>query len=151
MVFSVVTYGCECWSIKKAENQRVDAFKLCCWKIILRVPWTTRRSHQSILKEINYEYSLEGLLLGLMLPLLTRWCEKLTHWKRPWYWERLRAGEGGDNRVWNNSMVSPTQWRWVWTPRDNEVQGSLMCCSPWSHKELAWHSDWTELNIYHTI
>ena len=65
MVFSVVTYGCECSSIKKAESQRVDAFKLCCWKTILRVPWTTRRSHQSILKEINHEYSLEGLLLDV--------------------------------------------------------------------------------------
>ena len=63
MVFSVVTYGCESWTIKKAECQRTDAFKLCCWKRLLRVLWTARRSNRSILKEINPEYSLEGLML----------------------------------------------------------------------------------------
>ena len=63
MVFSVVTYGCESWTIKKAECQRTDAFKLCCWRRLLRVLWTARRSNRSILKEINPEYSLEGLML----------------------------------------------------------------------------------------
>ena len=63
MVFPVVMYGCESWTIKKAECQRIDAFELCYWRRLLRVPWTARRSHQSVLKEINPEYSLEGLIL----------------------------------------------------------------------------------------
>ena len=67
MVFPVVTYGCEIWTIKKAERRRTDAFELWCWRRLLRVPWTTRRSNQSILKEINVEYSLEGLMLKLKL------------------------------------------------------------------------------------
>ena len=65
MVFPVVTYGCESWTIKKAENLRINAFELWCWRRLLRVPWTTRRSNQSTLKEINHEYSLEGLMLRL--------------------------------------------------------------------------------------
>ena len=65
MVFPVVMYGCESWTIKKAEFQRIGAFELCCWKRLLRVPWTARRSNQSILKEINFEYSLEELMLKL--------------------------------------------------------------------------------------
>ena len=65
MVFPVVTYGCESWTIKKAEHQRIDAFELWCWRRLLRVPWTARRSNQSILKEISPEYSLEGLMLKL--------------------------------------------------------------------------------------
>ena len=67
MVFSVVIYGCESWTIKKAERQRIDAFELWCWRRLLRVPWTARRSNQSILKEIYHEYSLEGLMLKLKL------------------------------------------------------------------------------------
>ena len=67
MVFPVVMYGCESWTIKKAECQRIDAFELWCWRRLLRVPWTTKRSNQSILKEINPEYSLEGLMLKLKL------------------------------------------------------------------------------------
>ena len=67
IVFPVVMYGCESWSIKKAENRRIDAFELWCWRRLLRVPWTARRSNQSILKEINLEYSLEGLMLKLKL------------------------------------------------------------------------------------
>ena len=65
MVFPVVTYGCESWTVKKAERRRIDAFELWCWRRLLRVPWTARRSNQSILKEINLEYSLEGLMLKL--------------------------------------------------------------------------------------
>ena len=67
MVFPVVMYGCESWTIKKAENQRIDAFELWCWRRLLRIPWTARRSNQSILKEISCEYSLEGLMLKLKL------------------------------------------------------------------------------------
>ena len=70
MVFPVVMYGCESWTKKKAESQRIDAFKLCCWRRLLRVPWTAKRSNQSILKKINPEYSMEGLLLKLKLQYL---------------------------------------------------------------------------------
>ena len=98
MVFPVVMYGCESWTIKKAELQRMDAFELWCWRRFLRVPWTARRSNQSILKEINPEYSLEGLMLKLKLQYLASWCEELSHWKRLWCWERLKAGGEGDNR-----------------------------------------------------
>ena len=83
IVFSVGMYGCESWTIKKAEHRRFDAFELWCWSRLLRVPWTARRSNQSILKEINPEYSLEGLMLKLSLQYLAIWWEELTHWKRP--------------------------------------------------------------------
>ena len=103
-------YGCE--TIKKAECWRIDAFKLWCWKRLLRVPWTARRSNLSILKEINLEYSLEGLMLKLKLQYFG--CEELTHEKRLWCWERLKAGGEGDNREWDGWMASPTRWRRVW-------------------------------------
>ena len=67
IVFPVVMYGCECWTIKKAEHQKIDAFELWCWRRLLRIPWTTKRSNQSTLKEISPEYSLEGLMLKLKL------------------------------------------------------------------------------------
>ena len=70
MVFPVVMYGCESWTIKKAEHRIIDAFELWCWRRLLRVPWTARRSNQSILKEVSPEYSLEGLMLKLKLPIL---------------------------------------------------------------------------------
>ena len=79
-----------------------------------RVPWTARRSNQSILKEINPEYSLEGLILKLKLQYLAIWCEEPIHWKRPWCWERLKAGEEG-NRGWDGWMASLTQWKWIFT------------------------------------
>ena len=82
MVFLVVMYGCESWTIKKAEHQRTDAFELWCWRRLLRVPWTVRRLNQSIIKEINHEYSLEGLLLKLKLQYFGHLMEELTHWKR---------------------------------------------------------------------
>ena len=82
MVFPVVMYGCESWTIKKAERQRIDAFELWCWRILLRVPWTAR-SNQLILKEINPEYSLEGLMLKLKLQYFWPPDEKLAHQKRP--------------------------------------------------------------------
>ena len=92
MVFLVVIYGCESWTIKKAEHQRIDAFELWCWRWLLRVPWTARRSTQSILKEISPEYSLEGLMLKLEIQYLTTWCQEWTHLKRPWCWERVKGG-----------------------------------------------------------
>ena len=79
MVFPVVVYGCESWTIKKAEHQRIDAFELWCWRRFLRVPWTARRSKQWMVKEINPEYSLKGLMLMLKLQYFGHWCEELTH------------------------------------------------------------------------
>ena len=114
MVFLVVRYENESWTIKKAEHWRTDAFKLWCQRRLLRVPWTARRSNQSILKEISPEYSLEGLVLKLKLNRVATWCEELTHWKRPWCWERLKVGEERGNRGWDGWMASPTQWTWVW-------------------------------------
>ena len=83
-VFPVVMYGCESWTIKKAVRWRIDAFELWCWRRLLRIPWTARRSNQSILKDINPEYSLEGLMLKWSSNPLDTWWEELTHWKRPW-------------------------------------------------------------------
>ena len=96
MVFTVVMYECKSWIIKKDECWRIDAFKLWCWRRLLRVPWTARRSTQSNLKEINPEYSLEGLILSWSSNILASCCEELTHWKRPWCREGLNAGEGDD-------------------------------------------------------
>ena len=83
MVFPVVMYGCESWTIKKAECQRIDAFELWCWRRLLRVPWTSRRSNQSILKEISHECSKGGLMLKLKSSSLATCCEELTHLKSP--------------------------------------------------------------------
>ena len=101
MVFPVVMHGCESWTINKAEHWRIYAFELWCWRRLLRVPWTAKRSNQSILKEISPEYSLEGLVLKLKLQNLATWCEELTRWKRPWCWERLKVGGEGDDRGWD--------------------------------------------------
>ena len=114
MVFIVVIYGCENWTTKKAEGWRIDAFELWCWRRLLRVPWSARRSNQSILKEISPGCSLEGLMLKLKLQYLATWHEELTHLKRPWCWERLRAGGEGDDRGWDGWMASPTQLTWIW-------------------------------------
>ena len=110
LVFPVVVYDCESWTIK-AECRRINAFELWCCRRLLRVPWTARGSKQPILKEISPEYSLKGLLLKLKLSkTLATWWEELTHWKRLWCWERLKAGGDGDERGWNGWMASPTQW-----------------------------------------
>ena len=83
MVFPVAMYGCESWTIKKAECRRIDAFELWCWRRLLRVPWIARKTNQSILKEISPEYSLERLMLKLKLQYFSHLMEELTHWKRP--------------------------------------------------------------------
>ena len=97
MVFPVVMYRCESWTTKKAEHQRADAFKLPCWRTLLRVRWIGRRSNQSIVKEINPEYSLEDWCWSWSSNTLATWCEELTRSKWHCCWERLRAGgEEGD-------------------------------------------------------
>ena len=115
MIFPAVMYGYERCTIEKAEHRRIDAFELWCWRRQLRVPWTARRSNQSILKEISPEYSLERLM---MKPK----CQHFGHLmqrtdsleKKPWCWERLKVGGEGDGRGWGGWMASPTWGTWVW-------------------------------------
>ena len=98
MVFPVVMHGCKIWTIKKAERWRFDAFELSCWRRLFRVFWTARRSNQWILKEISSGCLLEGLIWSWHSSILATWCDELTHLKRPWCWERLKAGGEGDDR-----------------------------------------------------
>ena len=114
VVFPAVTYGCESWSIKKAECHRIDAFALWCWIRLLRVLWTARRSNQSIVKEIIPEYSLEGLMLKLKLQYFGHLMWRTDSLEKTWCWERLRAGGEGDDRGWGGWMASPSWWKWVW-------------------------------------
>ena len=120
MVFPVVMYGCDSWTIKKAECRRIDAFELWCWRRLLRVPWTARRSNQSILKKksvLNIHW--KDWCWSWSSNTLATWCQELTHLQKPWCWERLRAGEEGDNRRWDGWMASPTQWSGVWVNSRN--------------------------------
>ena len=114
MIFSIIMYGCEIWTIKKAEHQRIDAFELWCWRRLLRVSWTAGRSNQSILKEISPEYSGKNWCWSWNSNTLATWCKVRTHLKRPWCWERFKAGGEGNKRGWDGWMASPTQWIWVW-------------------------------------
>ena len=143
MVFPVVMYGCESWTIKRTECWRIDAFELWCWRRLLRVPWTARRSNQSILKEISPEYSLEDWCWNSST--LATWCEELTHWKRPWCLERLKVRGEGEDRGWDCWRASPTQWTWVnpgswwWTERPGMLQsmGTQRVRQNWAN-ELIW-------------
>ena len=115
MVFPVVMYGCESWTVKKAEHWRIDPFELWCWRIHLRVTRTARISNQYILKENSPGCSLEVLMLkSWNSNTLATSCEELTHWKRPWCWEGLGGGGERDDRGWDGWMASPTRWTWVW-------------------------------------
>ena len=114
MVFPIVMYECESWTIKKAEHQRIDAFEMCYWSRLLRVPRTARRSHQSFLKELSPEDSLKGLMLKLNL----QYCGH-PMWSANWSGKTLILGkiEGRrrrDNRGWDGWMVSLTRWVWIW-------------------------------------
>ena len=142
-------YGCENWTIKKAECWRIDVFELWCWRRFLRISWMTIRSNQSILKEISPEYSLEGLMLSWNSNTLATWCEEPTDRKRPWCWERLKAGGEGDDTGWDGWMASLTRWTWVWASsvswwRTGKPDGY----SPWGCKEsdttewLHWTENW---------
>ena len=151
MVFPVVMYGCESWTIKKAEHQRIDPFELWCWKRFLRVPWTARRSNQSILKEISPGCSLEGMMLKLKL----QYCG---HLMRSWL-----IGKGPDaGRDWGQEEKGTTEdervgWHhWLnghefgWTLGIDEAQGGLVCCGSWGYKEsdMTEQLNWTEsLNL----
>ena len=137
VVFPVVTYGCESWTIKKAECQIIDAFELWCWRRLLRVSCTTRRFNQSIPKEISPEYSLKGLMLKLKLQYFDHLMQRTDSL------ERLKAGGGGlteDETVgWHHQLDG---YEFEQAPGLGDGQGGLACCSPWGRKE----SDSTVLN-----
>ena len=112
IVFPVVMYGCESWSIKKAESRRIDTFELWCWRRLLRVPWTARISNQPILKEINPEYSLKGLMLKLQyFGFLMQRANSL---EKTLMLGKIEGGRRRDNRRWDGWVASLTQWTWVW-------------------------------------
>ena len=148
MLLPVVMYRCESWTIKKAEHQRIDAFKLWCWRRLLRVLWIAKRSNQSIVKEINHEYLLEGLMLKLKLQYFGHLMGRADSLEKTQWWKRLRArGEGAAE----NEMVGWHHWfngcgsehtledsEGQWTLDTRRLEGQ--CCSPQSHKE----SDMTE-------
>ena len=147
MVFPVVMYGCESWTVKKAECLRIDAFELWCLRRLLRVLWTARRSNQSILKEISPEYSLEGLMLKLKLQYFGHLMKELTHWKRLWCWDRLKAGGEGENRRWDGWMASPTWWTWVWErSRSRWWTGKPGVLQSMGSQRVSYHWE-TELNF----
>ena len=105
------SYG---FSSSQAKRRRIDAFELWCWRRLLRVPWTARRSNQCILKEISPGCSLEGLVLKLKLQYFGHLMWGADSFEKPWCWERLRAGGEGDDRGWDGWMASLTRWTWVW-------------------------------------
>ena len=157
MVFPVVMYGHDSWTIKKPECQRIITFELWGSRRLLRVPWTSRRSNQSILKEISPEYSFEGTDVEAEAPILwppdaknwlIRKFKELTLWKRPWCRERLRVRGEGDDRGWDGWMASLTWWTWVWASSRiwwwTGKPGVLQSVGSQSWK---WLSNWTELKV----
>ena len=146
-------YECQSWTIKKAECQRIDAFELWCWKRLLRVPWTARKSKQSILNDISPEYSLEGLMLKPKLNTLASWWEELTYLNRPWCWERLKAEGEGDDRGWNSWMASPSQWTWVWGSSRSWWWTGKPGVLQFMGSQRVWHDwvNWTKLIWTHDI
>ena len=134
--FSVVRYGSESWTIKKAECRRIDAFEPWCWRRLLRVPWTAKRSNQSILKEISPEYSLEGLMLKLKLQYFGHLIQRTDSLENTLMLGKIK-GRRRRVRGWNGWMALLTQWaEFGQTPGNGDEQGSLACYSPWGHKEL---------------
>ena len=113
MFFPVVMYGCESWTIKKAEHRRIDAFEPWCWRRLLWVPWTARRSNQSILKEINPGISLEGMMLKLKLQYFGHLMRRADSFEKTLMLGKIEGERRGRQR-WDCWMASPTQWTWVW-------------------------------------
>ena len=149
MVFPVVMYGCESWTIKKAERRRTDAFELWCWRRLLRVPWTARRSNQSILKETSPECSLEGLMLKLKLQCFGHLMWRTDSLENTLMlgkdWRREEKGTTEDEMVgWHHL---PDWYEFEQAPGVGDAERSLVCCSPWGCKEL----DMTERLNWTTI
>ena len=149
MVFPVVMYGCESWTIKKSECRRIDAFELWCWRRLVRVPWTARRSNQSILKEISPGCSLEGLMLRLKVQYFGH-----LMWRADSFWKDPDAGKDWGQekkRTTEDEMVGWHHWlngyRFGWTPEVGDGQGGMACCGSWGHKEsdTTERLNWTEL------
>ena len=138
----MLMYGCKSWTIKKSECLRIDAFKLWCWRRLLRDPWTARRSNQSILKEITLNIHWKDWCWSWNCNTLATWCEELTHWKRPWRWERLRAGGEGGDRGWDGSIATRLSGhefkQFQEMVKDSEASSAIY--SLWGHKD----SDATE-------
>ena len=150
MVFPVVMYGCESWTVKKAERLRIDAFELWCWTRLLRVPWTARRSNQSILKEISPGISLEWLMLKLKLQYFGHLMQRVDSLEKTLMLGDWRQEEKG---MTENEMAGWYHWldghEFGWTPRAADGQGGLVCCASWGRKELdttEWLNWITELN-----
>ena len=144
-----VMYGCESWTIKKAECQRTDAFELWCWRRLLRVPWTARRSNQSILKEISPEYSLEGLMLKLKLQYFGHLMWWTDSFEKALMLGKIAGRRRRGGRGWDGWTASPTWWTRVWANSGvGDGQEGLACCSPWGHKEsdITEGLNWTEPN-----
>ena len=141
MFFSVVMYGCESWTIKKTEHQRIDAFYLWYCRILLRVSWTARRSNQSILKKISPEYSLEGLMLKLKLQYFGHLIRRTDSFGKTLMLGKTEGWRRRGRQRWGSWIASLTQWTWVWVNSGvGNGQGGLACYSPWGCKE----SDTTE-------
>ena len=151
MVFPVVMYGCESWTIKKAEHQRIDAFELWCWRRLLRVPWTTRRSNQLILKEISPEYSLEGLMLKLKLQYFGHLMWRTDSLEKALMLGKIEGRGEGDNRGWDGWIASPIRWTrvwvssssWWWTGKPGVLQSMWL--------QIVGHNRATKLRIYTNI
>ena len=114
ILFPVVLYGCESWTIKKAEHQRTDAFELWCWGRLLRVLGLQGDQTSQLYRKSVPNIHWKDWCWSWSSNTLATWYDALTHCKRPWCWERLKAGGEGDDRGWDSWMASPTQWTWVW-------------------------------------
>ena len=134
MVFPVVMYGCEIWTVKKAECRRIDAFKLWCWRRVLRVPWTPRRSNQSILKEISPGCSLEGMMLKLKLQYFGHLIWRVDSFEKALMLGKEEKGTTEDKMVgWHHQHNGHG---FGWTLGVGDGQGGLVCCGSWGRKEL---------------
>ena len=138
LVFPVVMYGFESWTIKKAECRRIDAFELWCWRRLLRVPWAARRSNQSILKEINPEYSLEGLMLKLKLQYFGHLMQRTDSLEKTLMLGKIEGSRrrGRQSTRWWNDITDLMDMSLSKFPELSDGQGGLVCCNPWGRKEL---------------